>query len=73
MRIMPMCFFVYVLMMTDKNSLSFAGIMGIKQDANLTPGEFSWLGSIVYFGYLAGEVPANFSCGVSPSSSTSVA
>ncbi|KAF5013229.1 hypothetical protein FDECE_743 [Fusarium decemcellulare] len=34
--------------------------MGIREDANLTASEFSWLGSIVYFGYLAGEIPANY-------------
>lgn len=34
--------------------------MGIREDANLTPSQYSWLDSIVYFGYLAGEVPATF-------------
>ena len=31
----------------DKNSLSFAAIMGIKIDAGLTSAQYSWLGSIV--------------------------
>jgi len=31
-----------------------------REDANLTPSQYSWLGSIVYFGYLAGEIPATF-------------
>lgn len=34
--------------------------MGIREDANLTPSQYSWLGSIVYFGYLAGEIPATY-------------
>jgi MFS transporter, ACS family, allantoate permease len=59
-RMMPMIFTVYLLQLMDKNSLSFAAIMGIRQDANLTPFQYSWLGSIVYFGYLGGEVPATF-------------
>jgi hypothetical protein len=31
----------------DKNSLSFAAIMGIKPDTNLTEDQYDWLGSIV--------------------------
>lgn len=38
---------VYVLMLVDKNSLSFANIMGIKEEANLSASQYSWLGSIV--------------------------
>ncbi|KAH8886578.1 putative vitamin H transporter [Thozetella sp. PMI_491] len=57
---MPMVFGIYLLQLMDKNSLSFAAIMGIKDDAHLTPSQYSWLGSIVYFGYLGGEIPAAF-------------
>ncbi|KAJ5397853.1 hypothetical protein N7509_005966 [Penicillium cosmopolitanum] len=60
MRIMPMIFVIYCLQLMDKNSLSYAAIMGIKEDANLTPAQYSWLGSLVYFGYLGGDIPANF-------------
>jgi len=47
MRIMPMIFVIYCLQLMDKNSLSYAAIMGIKKDAHLTPANYSWLGSIV--------------------------
>jgi len=60
MRIMPMLFFSYVFMLMDKNTLSFAAIMGIKKDTHLTADEYSWLGSLLYFGYLAGDVPATW-------------
>ncbi|KAH7137833.1 permease of the major facilitator superfamily [Dactylonectria macrodidyma] len=60
MRIMPMIFTIYLLQLMDKNSLSFAAIMGIKTDTGLTPSQYSWLGSIVYFGYLGGEIPATY-------------
>ncbi|KAL2825055.1 permease of the major facilitator superfamily [Aspergillus cavernicola] len=60
MRIMPMIFVVYCLQLMDKNSLSFAAIMGIKEDTNLSASQYSWLGSIVYFGYLGGDIPATF-------------
>lgn len=46
-RIMPMVFSVYLLQLMDKNSLSFAAVMGIRTDTNLTPPQYSWLGSIV--------------------------
>ncbi|KAK9771617.1 putative Major facilitator superfamily (MFS) profile domain-containing protein [Seiridium cardinale] len=59
-RIMPMIFTIYLLQLMDKNSLSFAAIMGIKSDAHLTASQYSWLGSIVYFGYLGGEIPATY-------------
>ncbi|OKL55455.1 hypothetical protein UA08_09276 [Talaromyces atroroseus] len=58
MRIMPMVLGVYLLQLMDKNSLSFAAIMGIKTDAHLNSSQYSWLGSLVYFGYLGGEIPA---------------
>jgi ACS family allantoate permease-like MFS transporter len=47
MRIMPMVFTIYLLQLMDKNSLSFAAVMGIKADTHLTPSQYSWLGSIV--------------------------
>ncbi|VUC32427.1 unnamed protein product [Clonostachys rosea] len=59
-RIMPLVLSVYILMLVDKNSLSYANIMGIKQETHLSASQYSWLGSIVYFGYLAGELPVAF-------------
>ncbi|KAF7514887.1 hypothetical protein G7054_g14914 [Neopestalotiopsis clavispora] len=59
-RIMPMIFTIYLLQLMDKNSLSFAAIMDLKTDTHLTASQYSWLGSIVYFGYLGGEIPATF-------------
>ncbi|KAJ5635895.1 uncharacterized protein N7484_009208 [Penicillium longicatenatum] len=59
-RIMPMIFAIYCLQLMDKNSLSYAAIMGIKEDANLTSSQYSWLGSLVYFGYLGGDIPATY-------------
>lgn len=47
LRIMPMIFAIYCLQLMDKNSLSYAAIMGIKEDANLTSSQYSWLGSLV--------------------------
>lgn len=46
-RVMPILLTVYILMLVDKNSISYANIMGIRQETNLSPSEYSWLGSIV--------------------------
>ncbi|KAL2833707.1 major facilitator superfamily domain-containing protein [Aspergillus cavernicola] len=56
--VLPLLCLIYTIMLMDKSSLSFAGIMGIKEDCKLTGSEYSWLGSIMYFGYLVGDVPA---------------
>ncbi|CEJ57919.1 Putative Permease of the major facilitator superfamily [Penicillium brasilianum] len=60
MRILPMIFVIYCLQLMDKNSLSYAAIMGLKKDTHLTSSQYSWLGSLVYFGYLGGDIPATF-------------
>ncbi|ORY25824.1 major facilitator superfamily domain-containing protein [Naematelia encephala] len=58
LHIMTMVFSVYCLQLMDKNSLSYAAIEGIKKATHLTASQYSWLGSIVYFGYLGGDIPA---------------
>lgn len=45
--VMPMMCAIYTMMLMDKSSLSFAAIMGIKNDCNLTGSEYSWLGSLI--------------------------
>ncbi|KIW67936.1 hypothetical protein PV04_03915 [Phialophora macrospora] len=42
------------LMFLDKNCLAYANILGMGTDANLKGQQYSWLGSIFYFGYLVG-------------------
>jgi ACS family allantoate permease-like MFS transporter len=55
---------VYGLTYLDKTTLRYASIMGIKKPhtddplasgVNLTGGQYSWLGSMFYFGYMAWE------------------
>ncbi|KAF5009157.1 hypothetical protein FDECE_4601 [Fusarium decemcellulare] len=47
-RILPLLLVVYCLQSLDKNTLSYAGVFGLIDDANLVKDEFSWLGSVVY-------------------------
>lgn len=46
-RIMPIVLVVYMLMLVDKNSISYAKIMGIQDETGLSASQYSWLGSIV--------------------------
>jgi ACS family allantoate permease-like MFS transporter len=46
-RIMPLLLIVYILMLVDKNSISYANIMGIREETNLSASQYSWLGSVV--------------------------
>jgi Major Facilitator Superfamily. len=47
-----------VLAAIDKVIISNAAIYGMKKDTHLTGDEYSSVGSIFYFGYLAFEYPA---------------
>lgn len=42
-NLMPMLCVVYMLNYLDKTSLSYASVMGLKTDANLTGTQYSWL------------------------------
>ncbi|KAL3302968.1 major facilitator superfamily transporter [Colletotrichum asianum] len=56
--VLPCLVISMTLAFLDKNALGFAAIFGLRTDANLKGQEYSWLGSIFYFGYLAMELPS---------------
>ncbi|KAJ8122541.1 hypothetical protein ONZ43_g1294 [Nemania bipapillata] len=60
MRILPLLLGAYFFQQLDKSSLSYVSIFGIIEDANLTSHQYSWLGSILYFGQLAFQPLAAF-------------
>ncbi|CAH0057664.1 unnamed protein product [Clonostachys solani] len=47
-----------LLAFLDKNAMSFAAVYGMSQEVGLVNQDYSWLGSIFYFGYIAMEIPA---------------
>lgn len=47
---------VFGLNYLDKTTLSYASIMGIKEDIHLVDDNYQWLGSIFYLGFLIWEV-----------------
>lgn len=54
-HLLPIMCFVYGLNFLDKTTLSYASITGLQQDIHISGADYSWLGSIFYFGYLAWE------------------
>jgi len=61
-NIMPIMCAIYGLQYLDKTTLSYASIMGLKTDTHLVGDQYSWLGSMFYFGYLVWEYPTNRLC-----------
>ncbi|PWN46940.1 MFS general substrate transporter [Violaceomyces palustris] len=51
--LMPLMCVVVLLQFLDKTSLNYANLLGIQKDTHLKGQEYSWLGSMFYFGYLA--------------------
>lgn len=58
-RILPIMVGTYFLQALDKGTLSFASIMGIKEDANLKGQDYSWLTTCTYLAVLIWEFPTN--------------
>ena len=56
--IIPLIMVTVVLAAIDKVIISNAAIYRTKTDTHLTGDQYSWVGSIFYFGYLAFEYPA---------------
>nr|XP_019012533.1 uncharacterized protein I206_02028 [Kwoniella pini CBS 10737]OCF51314.1 hypothetical protein I206_02028 [Kwoniella pini CBS 10737] len=58
-RILPFLLLIYFCQTFDKATLAFSSIMGLQQDNNLKGQQYSTLGTILYAGYLIGEIPVN--------------
>lgn len=58
--LMPIMTLLTTFAAADKILISNAAVYGMKTDLNLVGSQYSWLGSIFYFGYLITEFPANF-------------
>ncbi|KAL1977290.1 hypothetical protein VTN31DRAFT_149 [Thermomyces dupontii] len=56
-HMMPLMCVVYMMNYLDKTTLSYASVMGLKEDLHLVGDNYQWLGSLFYFGYLAWEYP----------------
>ncbi|KAI4219465.1 MAG: hypothetical protein L6R36_008307 [Xanthoria steineri] len=59
LHLMPLLCIVYGLNYLDKTTLSYASVMGLRKDLDLTGDRYQWISSMFYFGYLAWEYPTN--------------
>ncbi|KAI9633473.1 putative MFS transporter [Dioszegia hungarica] len=59
-HLMPLICFTYILQSLDKGSLGYGAIWGLRTDLRLTADEYSWLGSLFYFGYMIWEYPMGY-------------
>ncbi|KAI0403116.1 allantoate permease [Xylaria palmicola] len=59
-HIVPTLFVLYFLQYLDKNAINFANAYGLQKGTHLQGQDFSWLGSIFYFGYLASQFPSGY-------------
>lgn len=59
-RILPAMVITYMIQALDKGTMSFASIMGIREDANLHGQDYSWLTTCVYLAILVSEYPTNY-------------
>ncbi|KAJ5100378.1 hypothetical protein N7456_006430 [Penicillium angulare] len=57
--IIPILAFSVIISAVDKVIISNAAIYGMEADTGLTGNQFSWVGSIFYFGFLLFEWPGN--------------
>ncbi|RMJ24269.1 Allantoate [Aspergillus sp. HF37] len=58
-NLLPLLCTIYGLNFLDKTTLSYASVMGLQSDIGLAAGQYQWLGSIFYLGYLAVEYPSS--------------
>ncbi|KAJ5899885.1 hypothetical protein N7495_004629 [Penicillium taxi] len=57
MRILPMMLITYGLQFLDKAVLGYAAVYTFREDTHLHGQQYSWVGSIFYFGYFLFEYP----------------
>ena len=57
--LLPIIIALMSCQLMDKTTNSYASIMGMQKDLNMSASEYSWVGSSFYFGYLIFQYPAN--------------
>lgn len=59
-HLLPLLMMTYMLQFLDKSSINFASVYGLRDGTKLNGQDYSWLGSIFYFGYLFSQYPAGY-------------
>ncbi|WWC90314.1 uncharacterized protein L201_005247 [Kwoniella dendrophila CBS 6074] len=58
--LLPLTMTAYTLQYIDRSAMSYAAVFTFRKDLHLTPNDYSWLGSVFFFGYLFFEFPGSF-------------
>ncbi|PCG94221.1 Major facilitator superfamily domain, general substrate transporter [Penicillium occitanis (nom. inval.)] len=57
--LLPLLAVTYMIQFLDKSCVSYAALWGMRTDAHLVGDQYSWLTTVFYLGYMAGELPCN--------------
>lgn len=60
LRILPIILLAYLVQFLDKQGINFASVFGLLKGNHLKGQDYSWTGSIFYFGYLIAQYPAGY-------------
>jgi hypothetical protein len=60
LRILPVILLAYLVQYLDKQGINFASVFGLLKGNHLKGQDYSWTGSIFYFGYLIAQYPAGY-------------
>ncbi|CCH45369.1 putative membrane protein [Wickerhamomyces ciferrii] len=58
--ILPILFFVNFILFLDKNAFSYAALLGLFEDANLTQSTYNDIQTYFYVGYLLAQIPSHY-------------
>ena len=58
--LLPLLGFCYFLQFLDKQTLSYASLLGMIEDIHLEGTQFSWVASVFYFGYMFWSYPTMY-------------
>ncbi|SCU78354.1 LANO_0A02806g1_1 [Lachancea nothofagi CBS 11611] len=71
MFICTMMSVVYAVQYMDKQTNSYASIMGLREDLNMVGNQYSWVGTSFYLGYMIFEIPSSLALQRFPIAKTS--
>ncbi|OCF41073.1 allantoate permease [Kwoniella heveanensis CBS 569] len=60
MVLLPLTMIAYTLQYIDRSAMSYAAVFTFRKDLHLKGDDYSWLGSLFFFGYLFFEFPGSY-------------
>jgi hypothetical protein len=60
LHLLPLMCLLYGLNFVDKVAMGWAALFDFREDLGIVGAQYAWAGAMFYFGYLAGQYPANY-------------